>query len=183
MRRLLMFIPVVLAVTLGVVLFAGIGKDPTHLESALIGKPVPVFELADLQNADVTHRDSIFKGQPVLLNVWGTWCPACRDEHPDLVRLAREEGVQIIGLNYKDNRDQALQWLDNLGDPYALSLYDPQGSLGFDLGVYGAPETYVIDGEGIVRYRHVGVVNQRVWQDTLAPLLRQYGFNADGGNG
>ncbi len=170
-----MFIPAVLAVALGIVLFAGIGKDPTHLESALIGKPVPVFELADLQEPDTIHRDDVFVGEVSLLNVWGTWCPACRDEHDDLVWLARDEGVRIVGLNYKDNRDLALEWLDSLGNPYALSLYDPQGRLGFDLGVYGAPETYVIDADGIVRFRHVGVVTPQVWQQTLQPLVERYG--------
>lgn len=175
MRRILLFVPVALAVALGIVLFAGIGKDPTHLESALIGKPVPAFALADLQNPDTVHHDDVFRGQVSLLNVWGTWCPSCRDEHDDLVRLATDEGVHIIGLNYKDNRDAALQWLSRLGNPYALSLFDPQGKLGFDLGVYGAPETYVVDAEGIVRYRHVGVINERVWNEILQPLLRQYG--------
>ncbi|MDX1756649.1 MAG: DsbE family thiol:disulfide interchange protein [Marinobacter sp.] len=174
MRRVLMFIPVLLAVALGIVLFAGIGKDPTQLESALIGKPVPVFSLADLQDPDRVHHDDVFQGEVSLLNVWGTWCPSCRDEHDDLVWLARDEGVRIVGLNYKDNRDLALEWLDKLGNPYALSLYDPQGRLGFDLGVYGAPETYVIDADGIVRYRHVGVITPRVWQETLRPVVDQY---------
>lgn len=175
MRRILLFVPVALALALGIVLFAGIGKDPTHLESALIGKPVPTFTLAELQRPDVVHHEDVFKGQVSLLNVWGTWCPSCRDEHGELVRLAREEGVRIVGLNYKDNRNAALEWLSRLGNPYALTLFDPQGTLGFDLGVYGAPETYVIDGDGVVRYRHVGVVNERVWAEILQPLLHQYG--------
>lgn len=174
MRRLLLFIPVVLAAVLGVVLFAGIGKDPSHLESALIGKPVPPFQLADLENPDRQHANDVFEGQVHLLNVWGTWCPACRDEHPDLMWLARDKEVPIIGLNYKDNREAALDWLARLGDPYTVNLYDPQGRLGFDLGVYGAPETYVVDQQGIVRYRHVGVVNEKVWQETLAPIVEQY---------
>lgn len=175
MRRLLLFIPVALAVALGIVLFAGIGKDPTHLDSALIGKPVPAFQLADLKDPDNLLGPDVFEGQVSLLNVWGTWCPACRDEHSELVWLAEEQGVRIIGLNYKDNRDEALKWLDRLGDPYQVSLYDPQGKLGFDLGVYGAPETYVIDGNGIVRHRHVGVVNEKVWREQLEPLVRKYG--------
>lgn len=175
MRRLLLFVPVALAVALGVVLFAGIGKDPTHLDSALIGKPVPAFQLADLKDPDSLLGPDVFEGQVSLLNVWGTWCPACRDEHSELVWLAEEQGVRIVGLNYKDNRDEALKWLDRLGDPYQVSLYDPQGKLGFDLGVYGAPETYVIDGNGIVRHRHVGVVNEKVWREQLEPLMRKYG--------
>ena len=175
MKRLLMFLPVVLVAVLGVVLFAGIGKDPNRLESALIGKPVPAFTLADLRQTGQQFGPDLFRGQVSLLNVWGTWCPACRDEHEDLLWLAREKGVRIIGLNYKDNREDALQWLATLGDPYAVNVYDPRGSLGFDLGVYGAPETYLIDAEGIVRHRHVGVVNERVWNETFKPLMNQYG--------
>ncbi|WP_404361852.1 DsbE family thiol:disulfide interchange protein [Marinobacter sp.] len=174
MRRLFLFVPLALAVALGWVLFAGIGKDTSYLESALIGKPVPEFQLAQLENPEATLGNEVFMGQVSLLNVWGTWCPACRDEHPDLIWLAREKGMPIIGLNYKDNRSAALEWLENLGDPYQINLFDPQGKLGFDLGVYGAPETYVIDSEGVVRYRHVGVVNEKVWEQTLEPLVRKY---------
>lgn len=174
MKRLLLFIPVILAITLGVVLFAGIGKDPSHLESALIGKPVPSFELIDLLAPDELLNEDVFKGDVTLLNVWGTWCPACRDEHGELVRIARHEGVRIIGLNYKDKSELALQWLQNLGNPYAITLYDPAGRMGFDLGVYGAPETYVIDSEGIVRFRHVGVLTEKVWSELLEPVVRQY---------
>lgn len=174
MKRLLLFIPVVFAVVLGVFLLAGIGKDPNRLESALIGKPVPEFLLTDLHNESSELTRELFKGQVSLLNVWGTWCPACRDEHDDLVWLARDKGIRIVGLNYKDNRDDALVWLDKLGDPYQVSIYDPRGRLGFDLGVYGAPETYVIDAEGIVRHRHVGVVNEKVWEQDIEPLVQRY---------
>ena len=173
MRRVLLFLPLLVAVVLGVVLFAGIGRDPTRLESPLIGKPVPEFVLEDLHNPEQARDRSVFLGQVSLLNVWGTWCPSCRDEHPDLMRLAREDGIRIIGMNYKDQRADALAWLRHLGDPYQVSLYDPKGTLGFDLGVYGAPETFVIDARGIVRYRHVGVVNERVWNEVLRPLVEQ----------
>jgi cytochrome c biogenesis protein CcmG/thiol:disulfide interchange protein DsbE len=174
MKRALMFLPVLVAVAFGIFLYAGLGEDPQELESALIGKPVPAFELQDLQNPDRTLTPEVFRGQVSLLNVWGTWCPACRDEHEDLMWLAEDRGIPVIGLNYKDNRAQALQWLQTLGDPYSVNLFDPSGSLGFDLGVYGAPETYVVDAEGIVRYRHVGVVNEKVWRETLEPLIRKY---------
>ncbi len=173
MKRFFLFLPLVVAVVLGMVLFAGIGKDPTKLESALLGQPVPAFSLEDLDNPGQQLDASLFRGQVQLLNVWGTWCPACRDEHDDLMWLAREQGVSIVGLNYKDNRDDALVWLDRLGDPYSTNISDPQGRLGFDLGVYGAPETFVIDAQGVVRYRHVGVVNKKVWQDTLLPVINQ----------
>lgn len=174
MKRFLLFIPLLLAVALGVVLFAGIGKDTSALESALIGKPVPAFELASLEDPDKTYRANVFQNEVVLLNVWGTWCPSCRVEHSELVRLATDESVPIYGLNYKDNRDAALKWLKELGNPYQLSLFDPQGKLGFDLGVYGAPETYIIDSEGVVRYRHVGVVDRKVWTEELEPRIKQY---------
>jgi len=171
MKRFFLFLPLLVAVVLGVVLFAGIGKDPTKLESALVGKPVPEFSLEDLNAPDTRLDASLFKGKVQLLNVWGTWCPACRDEHDDLMWLAEDKGVSIVGLNYKDNRDDALVWLERLGNPYSASIYDPRGTLGFDLGVYGAPETFVIDDQGRVRYRHVGVVNQKVWQETLLPVI------------
>ena len=173
MKRFLLFLPLLVALVLGVVLFAGIGKDPTKLESALIGKPVPEFSLADLHTPEATLDRSLFRGEVSLLNVWGTWCPSCRDEHDDLMWLANEQGISIIGLNYKDKREDALVWLDRLGDPYRTTIYDPKGTLGFDLGVYGAPETFVIDAEGVVRYRHVGVVNPKVWEETLLPVIEE----------
>lgn len=174
MKRVFLFVPLILVVVLGIVLFAGIGKDPTRLESALIGKTVPTFTLDDLERPGTKLDAGVFRGQVSLLNVWGTWCPACRDEHDDLLWLAQEQGVRIIGLNYKDNREDALVWLERLGNPYELTIYDPKGTLGFDLGVYGAPETYVIDTDGVVRYRHVGVVNEKVWKEDLEPLVQQY---------
>ncbi|MFC4258597.1 DsbE family thiol:disulfide interchange protein [Marinobacter lacisalsi] len=174
MKRALMFLPVLVAVAFGIFLYAGLGKNPQELDSALIGKPVPAFELRDLKNPDRALTPEVFRGQVSLLNVWGTWCPACRDEHEDLMWLAEEKGVAVIGLNYKDNRNAALRWLQDLGDPYQLTLFDPQGTLGFDLGVYGAPETYVVDKQGIVRYRHVGVVNPKVWEEDLEPIVLKY---------
>jgi cytochrome c biogenesis protein CcmG/thiol:disulfide interchange protein DsbE len=173
MKRFWLFMPLVVAIIVGVVLFAGIGKDPTKLDSALIGKPVPAFSLKDLKNPGSTLDESLFRGEITLLNVWGTWCPSCRDEHEALMWLAREKKVAIIGLNYKDNRDDALVWLDRLGDPYRTVIYDPKGMLGFDLGVYGAPETFVIDASGVVRYRHVGVVNGDVWEQVLLPVINE----------
>ncbi|KPQ29658.1 MAG: cytochrome c biogenesis protein CcmG, thiol:disulfide interchange protein DsbE [Marinobacter excellens HL-55] len=173
MKRLMLFLPLILAVGVGIFLAAGIGKDPTRLESALIGKPVPEFSLANLREPGQTLDQSLFRGEVALLNVWAEWCPACWDEHEDLMWLANEKGVRIVGLNYKDEKEKAFSFLDRLGDPYQTIIYDPRGSLGFDLGVYGAPETFVIDAEGVVRYRHVGVVNERVWEEILLPVINR----------
>ena len=119
----------------------------------------------------MSHNAGALQGKVRLLNVWATWCPACRAEHDYLQQLA-DSGVAIVGLNYKDEREAALKWLQQLGNPYEFNIYDPKGTLGFDLGVYGAPETYVIDAKGLVRYRHVGEVNERVWQSKFVPLLK-----------
>lgn len=174
MKRIWLFLPLVLAVALGVILFAGLGNDPSRLESARIGKPLPDFQLPLLAEPERTVGPEALRGEPRLLNVWATWCPACRVEHPYFMTL-QEAGVPIVGLNYKDQRQPALDWLEDLGDPYRFNLFDPEGTLGFDLGVYGAPETYVIDRDGIVRYRYVGVVDERVWEEELGPVFRRYG--------
>ncbi|NGH43123.1 DsbE family thiol:disulfide interchange protein, partial [Escherichia coli] len=113
----------------------------------------------------------------ILLNVWATWCPTCRAEHQYLNTLAAR-GVRVVGLKYKDDRAKAVTWLNSLGNPYALSLYDGDGMLGLDLGVYGAPETFLIDGQGIIRYRHAGDMNERVWQQEVLPLYKKYGGEA-----
>lgn len=173
MKRILLFLPLVIAVGVGIFLFAGLGKDPTKLESVLIGKPVPEFSLESLDNPEVQLDPSVFQGEVSLLNVWAEWCPSCWDEHEYLMYLAREQGVRIVGLNYKDQRESAFRFLNRLGNPYETIIFDPKGTLGFDLGVYGAPETFVIDAEGVVRYRHVGVVNQKVWDEVLLPVIAQ----------
>jgi cytochrome c biogenesis protein CcmG/thiol:disulfide interchange protein DsbE len=172
-KRILLFLPLIAAVVLGVVLFAGIGKDPTRLDSALIGKPVPAFSLPDLQNPEQVLDQRLFEGQVTLLNVWATWCPSCRQEHPFLMWLSKTQGVRIVGLDYKDTRSDALQWFKDLGNPYEVTIFDAEGKLGFDLGVYGAPETFVIDSDGVVRYRHVGVVDEKVWKEELSPLIEK----------
>ncbi|NNC54731.1 MAG: DsbE family thiol:disulfide interchange protein [Pseudomonadales bacterium] len=143
--------------------------DPSALPSALLGMPLPAFELTRLEDAQRPARNSDLLGEPALLNVWATWCIACRAEHPYLNRLA-EKGVNVFGVNYKDVRADALAWLDRLGNPYQFSVFDNEGRLGLDLGVYGAPETFVIDAQGVVRYRHVGVLSERVWREKIAPL-------------
>ncbi|MCC5855570.1 MAG: DsbE family thiol:disulfide interchange protein [Idiomarina sp.] len=170
--RLLAFLtPLFLFLGMGVFLFTGLFSDPTRLDSALVGRHVPNFELPDLYSPDRSHNQSIVGGKPMLLNVWATWCPTCYAEHTFLNKLRAEENVYIIGLNYKDDsRAAAVNWLQDLGDPYEINLFDQTGLLALDLGVYGAPETFVIDAEGIIRYRHVGDLNERVWRDEVGPV-------------
>ncbi|NAW57196.1 MULTISPECIES: DsbE family thiol:disulfide interchange protein [unclassified Vibrio] len=147
------------------------GDDPTKLESVLVGQPVPDFRLEDLAEPGKLYDQSIFKGEPLLLNVWATWCPTCYAEHQYLNQLAGN-GVKIIGMNYKDQRDKAVKWLNELGNPYLISLFDGDGMLGLDLGVYGAPETFLIDANGVIRYRHVGDVNPQNWKTQLQPIYQ-----------
>ena len=179
MNRKLLFIPLVLFMLLVLAFVIQLqrnagGEDPTMLESALIGKPVPEFKLESLDKPGKTFDQSVLHdGKLMLLNVWATWCPTCYAEHQYLNKLAAK-GIRVVGLNYKDDRQKAVKWLNDLGNPYALSLYDGDGMLGLDLGVYGAPETFLIDGNGIIRYRHAGDLNDRVWQQEIEPLYRQY---------
>ena len=171
--RLKLFLPLILFGVLALFLVRGLQLDPKALPSALIDQPLPEFSLTALGSGEPLDRASV-TGQVALFNVWATWCVSCRVEHPYLTQLA-EQGVAIYGINYKDDDAAALKWLDDLGDPYIASIADRQGTLGLDLGVYGAPETYLIDANGVVRYRHVGVVDERVWTTLLAPIYQQLG--------
>ena len=171
MRRLKLFLPLLAFLVLAVFLFRGLSLDPTALPSARIGQPLPAFSLPALESGEQLSPASL-EGEPALLNVWATWCYSCRVEHPYLLQLA-DRGVAIYGLNYKDDASKARAWLGELGDPYRQTVVDSEGSLGLDLGVYGAPETYVIDASGVVRYRHVGVVNEQVWNEVLAPFFEE----------
>jgi len=173
-NRIAMFmLPLALFFIVVIFLALGLRSDPTILDSALIGKPVPKFLLQDIYQPSKTHDDqSVFRGKPLLLNVWATWCPTCRAEHAYLNKLAAQ-GVYIVGLNYKDERSKAVTWLKDLGDPYKVSLFDSDGMLGLDLGVYGAPETYLIDSNGVIQYRHVGNINARVWKKIIKPIFEQ----------
>ena len=167
--RLKLFLPLFLFAVLALFLLRGLQLDPKELPSALIDRPLPAFELPRLGGGPPLVRDDVI-GRVSLLNVWATWCISCRVEHPYLQQLA-DRGIPIYGLNYKDEDGAALRWLQELGDPYELNIADHSGSLGLDLGVYGAPETYVLDSAGIIRYRHVGVVDERVWGGVLEPIV------------
>jgi cytochrome c biogenesis protein CcmG/thiol:disulfide interchange protein DsbE len=171
MSRLKLFIPLFVFVILAAIFWSVLNKkdyDPQALPSALIGQKLPEFLLPTLSEGQfVSHKDII--GEVFLLNVWATWCITCRVEHPYLNQL-KQQGIKIVGLDYKDDKAKAIDWIKELGDPYTLILFDEDGRLGLDLGVYGAPETYLIDKEGVIRYKHVGDINTRVWSETLKPL-------------
>jgi cytochrome c biogenesis protein CcmG/thiol:disulfide interchange protein DsbE len=169
--RLKLFIPLGLFLVLAVFLFRGLQLDPNAMPSALIDKPLPEFSLPVLGSEDIIDRDGVI-GEVALFNIWATWCVSCRVEHPYLQKLA-DQGVPVYGINYKDVDSKALVWLEQLGNPYRLTVADAEGTLGLDLGVFGAPETYVVDHRGVVRYRHVGVVDERVWTEILGPIMAE----------
>lgn len=168
--RLKLFLPLAAFAALAVLLFRGLSLDPQELPSALIDQPLPAFSLPALADERLLTEASV-TGKPALFNVWATWCISCRVEHPYLQQLA-DGGVTIYGINYKDDSEAARSWLSDLGDPYQLSIVDASGSLGLDLGVYGAPETFFVDAQGVVRYRHVGVIDERVWTGRLEPIYQ-----------
>ena len=165
------FWPLLLLAALVLLLAFGLGREQKPLASALVGKPMPAFELPALKNQRVTYDESLFKGQVFVLNVWASWCEACTYEHKIFVESPLPEDVMLVGLNYKDQTGPALMWLRDLGDPYELILQDVQGRLGFELGVYGVPETYVINEQGIITYRHVGAFDEESWQQNLLPAV------------
>jgi cytochrome c biogenesis protein CcmG/thiol:disulfide interchange protein DsbE len=169
--RLKLFLPLILFAILAITLFRGLALDPSEMPSALIDRPLPAFNLPALGLTEQLSETDV-EGQVSLLNVWATWCVACRIEHPYLKQLA-DQGIPIFGLNYKDEDAAAQRWLDELGNPYQLNITDHEGTLGLDLGVYGAPETYLLDADGVIRYRHVGIVDEQVWQTILEPLYAE----------
>jgi cytochrome c biogenesis protein CcmG/thiol:disulfide interchange protein DsbE len=154
-------------------LWVGLGKDPSLVPSPLIGKPAPAFRVAQLHDANSQIGNADMLGKVWLLNVWASWCASCRHEHPLFMELARARLVPIYGLNYKDKREDGVNWLSQLGDPYVVSAFDEDGRVGIDYGVYGVPETYVIDRQGIIRYKHVGPVTMEALQTKILPLVKE----------
>lgn len=168
------YLPIVFVLILGVFLAAGLFLDPKLIPSPLIGKPVPEFKLPPVKGRDMglTSAD-LRKGEVSLVNVFASWCVACLDEHPFLMRLSAANTVVIHGLNYKDKPDDAAGWLKKYGDPYTRTGADLKGRVGIDWGVYGVPETFVIDKEGIIAYKHIGPINQKDLEETLLPLIKK----------
>lgn len=166
-------LPLGLFAVLVVFLAAGLTLNPREIPSPLVNKQVPPFKLAQLQRPELEFSQKDMLGQVWLLNVWASWCVSCRDEHPVLVELARNRVVPVIGLNYKDKPPEAKAWLQQFGDPYLLSVTDLDGRVGIDYGVYGVPETFVIDRAGVIRYKQIGPVTREALESKILPLVRQ----------
>jgi len=164
-----------LAIFVFVAVFLGIGltRDPREIPSPLIGKPVPEFRLAPVKGRALGLATADLKREVSVVNVFASWCTACRDEHPLWMALARERVLPIHGLNYKDKPDDAARWLDKLGDPYTRTGADLDGRVGIDWGVYGVPETFVIDRQGRIRRKIIGAINRRIVDEELIPLVQQ----------
>jgi cytochrome c biogenesis protein CcmG/thiol:disulfide interchange protein DsbE len=167
-------LPLALFAVLVALLFFGLGTDPRKVPSPLVGKPVPKFTLPTLQDPNRTVSDADLYGQVSLVNVWFSSCVSCRAEHRQLMAIAKESGVQIVGLNWKEaDRADALQMLRQFGNPYHIVAFDEDGRVGIDWGVYGAPETFVVDRKGTIRYKQIGPIDQKVWDETLRPIVDQ----------
>ena len=164
-------IPLVIFVVLVVFLAIGLNRDPHEVPSPLINKPAPAFDIAQLEQANKTFSPASMRGQVWILNVWASWCVACREEHPVLVELAKSQIAPVIGLDYKDKRDDALAMLSRQGNPYTLSAFDGNGRVGIDYGVYGVPETYIIDKAGVIRFKHIGPITTELLNQTIYPLV------------
>ena len=177
MKRYLL--PLAIFIVLVILLAAGLKNDPKYIPSPFIGKPAPAFDLPVLHQPDKRIRHSDMKGQVWLLNVWASWCVSCRAEHEVVKRFVAMNIAPVYGLNYKDRPQDAQAWLKQLGDPYTASMMDIKGDVGIDWGVYGVPETFVIDKQGIVRYKQVGPLTNAVIDEKILPLLRQ--LNAEAG--
>ncbi|MFO1321864.1 MAG: DsbE family thiol:disulfide interchange protein [Burkholderiales bacterium] len=166
-------VPLGIFVVLVVFLAIGLTLNPREVPSPLIDKAAPGFTLAQLHTPDKPLAPQDLRGKVWLLNVWASWCVSCRQEHPLLVELGKANVVPIVGLNYKDQRDAALKWLDEFGNPYVTSVMDKDGRVGIDYGVYGVPETFLIDKEGVIRYKQIGPITPEVLQNRILPLVKQ----------
>jgi cytochrome c biogenesis protein CcmG, thiol:disulfide interchange protein DsbE len=173
MKRWQFIAPLALFVVLLGFLGVGLNLNPREVPSPLIGKPAPAFSLARLDDPSQRISRQDLLGKVWILNVWASWCVACREEHPLFVEFARRKLVPIYGLNYKDGRAEATRWLANFGNPYDASIVDSDGRVGIDFGVYGVPETFVVDKQGVIRFKQIGPVTADVLRDKIEPLLKQ----------
>jgi cytochrome c biogenesis protein CcmG, thiol:disulfide interchange protein DsbE len=171
------WLPFIAFLALAALLYAGIQlsstRDPNAIPSPLIGKPAPTFSLPDFNDPTRTVTNADLLGKPYLLNVWASWCPTCRIEHPIITEVAKRGLVKVVGYNYKDEPDEARRWLQQFGDPYHLIIADQDGRRAIDWGIYGAPETFLIDAQGIVVFKHAGPVSWDIVQEKILPLLQK----------
>lgn len=178
--RIRFLLPFFVFAALAGLLLVGLQLDPREVPSPLIGRPAPAFEAPALgDDARLLSERTLTEAGPFLFNVWASWCVACRHEHPLLMSLSRKGGVPIFGLNYKDDADDARAWLARYGDPYVATAFDPRGHVGLEWGVYGVPETFLIDASGVVRYKHIGPLTAEAVERELLPRLRS--LAAEGG--
>ncbi|TLU64807.1 DsbE family thiol:disulfide interchange protein [Thalassotalea litorea] len=173
MNKVIRFLPLILFVLLGILLFRGLSLDPNAMPSALEGKKFPQFSLTELQQQSKVLTTADFQPGIKLVNVWATWCPGCKYEHPFLLKIANDKRFALYGVNYKDERGEALKWLQQYKNPYQFTMFDGEGKLGMDLGVYGAPETFIVDHNNQIRKRFAGILDEVVWQQQFEPLLKQ----------
>jgi cytochrome c biogenesis protein CcmG/thiol:disulfide interchange protein DsbE len=166
-------VPLFIVLFIGVFLFVGLGLNPREVPSQFINKPAPEFSLQKLHNMSETFSKQDMQGKVWMLNVWASWCVACRQEHPVLVNMARRGEVPLYGLNYKDAPSQARGWLDQHGDPYLLSIVDYEGKVGIDYGVYGVPESFIIDKQGVIRHKVTGPLTTTELKKCVLPIVRE----------
>ncbi|WP_223670482.1 DsbE family thiol:disulfide interchange protein [Kangiella shandongensis] len=166
-------VPIVVFIVLVVLFWFALDNDPKKLNSNLIDKPVPEFQLPALQNPEQVFTKADLPDELFLINVWGSWCGPCHIEHPYLMKYAQKFSIPIVGVNYKDKTIDGLKFIKDKGNPYHMIIADQQGNLGIDLGVYGAPETFIVDKMGTIRFRYVGVIDDRVWNKKLLPIMEQ----------
>jgi len=168
-----LLIPLAVFGVLFAFLLVGLTLNPREVPSPLIGKPAPAFELVQLHRPERKLGTGDMKGQVWLLNVWASWCVSCRVEHPILMQFSKSKLVPIVGLNYKDKPDEGIAWLKEHGNPYDVSVVDRDGRVGIDWGVYGVPETFVVDKAGVIRYKHIGPVDTAALESKILPLVRE----------
>ena len=166
-------LPFVIFMIVAVFLFVGLGLNPHEVPSPLVGKPAPAFSLPQLHEPDKQFSLQDMKGKVWLFNVWASWCTACEQEHPLFMEISRRNLVPLYGMDYKDKREDGMAWLQQHGNPYTLVVSDAEGRVGIDYGVYGVPETYLIDKQGVIRYKHIGVVTERDLSETILPLVKE----------
>lgn len=166
-------LPLGLFLALAVMLGIGLTRDPSALPSEMIDKPFPDFSLSTLYDETASHTEEILTGEITLVNIFGSWCVACVQEHPKLMELSARDDIKIIGVDWRDTREKAQRWIERYGDPYDVILFDDTSQLAIDLGVTGAPETFIVDRNRNIRYKHVGVITDDVWVRDLYPVIEQ----------